>query len=269
MKKHNCILRGSTATGLIPLYYRSEESKNINTSFKDDFAEKAVSKIDFPFNIFKKDVFIQSVIIYRTVLIDQIIKDLLNIEKGHITIVNLGCGFDSRSERLLIADINWVEIDLPEVIKLKRVLLHENNKRQYIPASIMEDNWFIDISKKNKIIIILEGLLYYFKRTEAIWLLNLLSNQFPYATIIADYCSPFAACISRHRRKKEIINNTMLWGVRSADKIAVLCPKLRLYSTTKILQANQQLNAYMKLLCQHPLISSLYKIAIFETIYKP
>ena len=55
----------------------------------------------------------------RTVIIDGIVKNFIETHPDG-TIVNLGCGLDTRFTRLDNEKIHWFDLDLPDTISLRR-----------------------------------------------------------------------------------------------------------------------------------------------------
>ena len=55
-------------------------------------------------------------------------------------IVHIGCGFDSRFERVDNGQVEWYDLDLPDVIKLRRKLIgDEGNRYHLIDCSVFDD----------------------------------------------------------------------------------------------------------------------------------
>ena len=64
----------------------------------------------------------------RTVLIDRFITD--QVAQGVDTVINLAAGFDARPYRMNVpVSLNWVEIDLPELIDEKEKILADEKPR--------------------------------------------------------------------------------------------------------------------------------------------
>jgi O-methyltransferase involved in polyketide biosynthesis len=57
------------------------------------------------------------------------------------TVINLACGFDTRFWRIENKDCNYIEIDLPEVIALKREILKDQLSYELIGCSVLDASW--------------------------------------------------------------------------------------------------------------------------------
>ena len=58
----------------------------------------------------------------------------------------LGCGLDTRITRINPPlNINWYDVDYPEVIALRRNFYSDNTNYKMIASSITESNWINEI----------------------------------------------------------------------------------------------------------------------------
>ncbi|NFR58916.1 class I SAM-dependent methyltransferase [Clostridium botulinum] len=62
-------------------------------------------------------------------------------------IVNLGAGLDTTFFRVDNGNLNWYNIDLPDVIELRKKLLPESNREKCITKFFLDVSWFNDIKK--------------------------------------------------------------------------------------------------------------------------
>jgi O-methyltransferase involved in polyketide biosynthesis len=56
-------------------------------------------------------------------------------------IVDLGCGLDTRFERVDNGLVEWFGLDLPEVIELRKELLEETPRSHFIGCSVLDLSW--------------------------------------------------------------------------------------------------------------------------------
>ena len=107
-------------------------------------------------------------------------------------IINLGCGLDTRFSRLDNGEIQWYDLDLPESIKIRMHFFNESDRYKMIAKSVFDYSWTDEIVRDNKpVLIILEGLLVYFKEQEVNDLLNKLVNAFEGAEILSTIIPPY------------------------------------------------------------------------------
>ncbi len=108
---------------------------------------------------------------------------VLDFFKSHEkpVIVTLGCGLDTRFERIDNGTALWYELDFPEVIELRRRFFQETQKRRFIPASVLDFHWIESLSgvKDRPCLFIAEGLLMYLREKDVQELLMQLLKDFP------------------------------------------------------------------------------------------
>ncbi len=100
-------------------------------------------------------------------------------------IINAGCGFDNRFIRIDNGMVKFYDLDLPEVISLKKKVFQENERYKYIPDSVFNHNWIKTIPQK-PLMIVAEGLFMYFDEKEIKNLFSLLNNRFDYVEMICE-----------------------------------------------------------------------------------
>ncbi|ETD17544.1 hypothetical protein HMPREF1199_01795 [Hoylesella oralis CC98A] len=129
-------------TLLIPLYMRAVESKRrADNILKDDFAEGLVDRIDYNFAKLKNAKMSYVGCVVRGRYYDDAVRSFILSHRNPV-VVNVGCGFDTRYQRILEHDrAVFYELDLPEVIELRRHLIPEQQGDTYIEGSLLDDCW--------------------------------------------------------------------------------------------------------------------------------
>lgn len=173
-------------TLFIPLLVRANESKKNDALFIDAKAIQISEKSTLDRKKYDGGTITTHGIIARTVYIDTVLlREIAHNES--VTIINIGCGLDTRPYRLAIPDhVTWYDVDLPDVIRLRREHLSEKTNQTFIEGSILEDTWHASIEKKGKVVIIIEGVLVYFVKIEIEAIFNLLHTSFAGALVIFD-----------------------------------------------------------------------------------
>ena len=101
-------------------------------------------------------------------------------------IFNLGAGLDTRFYRLDNGKITWYEIDLPEVIDLRRHFFNEHQRYHFIPESVIELKWMNNLPKHCPSLFIIEGLANYLEEYEMRTLFKVIPLHFPKAEIVME-----------------------------------------------------------------------------------
>jgi O-methyltransferase involved in polyketide biosynthesis len=111
-------------------------------------------------------------------------------------VVHIGCGLDTRFERVAGRDgsVEWFDLDLPEVIELRRKLIDTKNNRYHVLAtSVFEDGWLAEVSQyqPGPFLFLAEGVFPYFEEAQIKRLFLKLRNQFPGSELVCDAHTPF------------------------------------------------------------------------------
>lgn len=103
-------------TLLIPLLGRAVESRKPAGLLKDRKAEAIVDALDYDFAKWRGGASLVGATL-RTVLFDRAIE---KFARDAATIVEIGCGLNTRFDRLDDGERQWLEFDLPDSIALRR-----------------------------------------------------------------------------------------------------------------------------------------------------
>jgi O-methyltransferase involved in polyketide biosynthesis len=134
----------------------------------------------------------------RTRLLDELLAYTLEHE-GIDCVVNLGCGFDNRSLRLQSTkQIDWYDIDFPEIIEeKKKVYASEGIQHIFFYAMDLSvkkerEDFFSSINERYKaILVVTEGLIYYFGEEELLKFISSLKSHQNIRAWVFDFISPF------------------------------------------------------------------------------
>jgi len=113
-------IRDVSDTALWVAMYRAQESERADALFKDPYARRLAGA--------RGEAILAAIpggketawpMVVRTCVFDELILRAVR-ERGVKTVLNLAAGLDSRPYRLeLPADLEWIEVDKPEIIDLK------------------------------------------------------------------------------------------------------------------------------------------------------
>ncbi len=101
-------------------------------------------------------------------------------------VVSLGCGFDTRYWRISVQPWKYVEVDLPEVIEVKKEILAELATYPMIGCSVTEEGWIDQVlsMQKEQVLFLAEGLFMYLPQQEVEWIFARLSETFTKSKIV-------------------------------------------------------------------------------------
>ena len=125
--------------------------------------------------------------IQRVNRIDEIANNYIS-KNPSCTVINLGCGLDTRFWRINNGECRYIELDLPEVVEAKRDLFGDKITYELIGCSVLDTAWIekTTLSGNKNILFIAEGLLYYLPKQDVVNLFQLISQRVKCSQIVFD-----------------------------------------------------------------------------------
>ena len=179
-------------TLLIPLYMRAKESRRKGDAIlKDTMAEQLVNSIEYDYSQFDGAKMSEVGCVVRGKYFDDAIRRFI-LSHSHPVVVNVGCGLDTRYQRIGNDQTAvFYELDLPEVIDLRRKLIPETGEDRYIAASLLETGWMDALKKQHpegQFIFVVEGVLMYFYEEQVKTVLKHIAKRFSGGELWFDVC---------------------------------------------------------------------------------
>ena len=122
---------------------------------------------------------------------DRYARDFLARRGG--SIVNLGCGLDTRFQRIDDGRVVVVDLDLPEMLALKRTLLDEAPRYHFLASSVLDLSWMDALSSlaPPPYLFIAEGLFMYLPAEAVRKLVVALRFRFPGSELVCEVFNNF------------------------------------------------------------------------------
>jgi O-methyltransferase involved in polyketide biosynthesis len=212
-------LSGIAATLLLPLYVRALESQRPDALLKDAKAVALVKQMGGDFAQFEKAQVNEETrlaVILRNREFDRCARDFL-ARCPEAVVVHIGCGLDSRFERVDNGQLEWYDLDLPEVIELRRKLMGGEGARYHLLACSMFDSAWLDmvrIHSQRPFLFLAEGVLMFFEEAQIKMLVLTLKEHFPGAELVFDAFSPFFVWANNLRVARTKIGARCHWGLK-------------------------------------------------------
>jgi len=104
------------------------------------------------------------------------------------TIINLGCGFDTRYWRMQGGNYRFIDLDLPEVIVLKKRLLGKQINYEYFGISVLDTAWIDQVTTNGNenFLLLAEGLFMYLPKEEVVQLIQVIAERFSNSQLVFD-----------------------------------------------------------------------------------
>jgi len=221
-------LSGVSETLLLTLYLRAMESQRPDALIKDEKAEALSKKIsdnglyDFgrmrPLHLSEAN---KLVIILRNREFDRTTRDFL-ARHPQAVVVHIGCGLDSRFERVDNGQVEWYDLDLPDVIELHRKLIGgEGGRYHLLGCSVLDRAWLDTVSAHGQrpFLFLAEGVFMYFEGAQVKSLVLTLRDRFPGAELVFDSYSPIHVWRHNLQTSTSKINLRVHWGIWHGQEI--------------------------------------------------
>jgi len=192
-------LTGVPETLLVALYLRAVETQRADGIIRDEKAVEMIKSIDYDFSMFNRVWLSQVGVAVRTEILDEVTAAFIR-QYPDARVVNMGAGLCTRFNRVDNGRITWYELDLPEVIELRRRFFTENDRHQFIERSITDFSWMeqIQIKENQPVLFIGEGLFMYFEEQEVKNIFIAMADHFPDAELIFEINGPVSVGRSKH-----------------------------------------------------------------------
>ena len=214
-------LSGVAETLLLPLYVRALESKRPDALLVDEKAVAFVAEHEPEIARIKSirmDEEDRATIILRNRELDRHARAFM-ARHPRAVVVHIGCGLDSRFERVDDGQVDWYDLDLAEVIALRRELLGDEAGRYHLLAtSVFDTAWMgaLSVHRPRPFLFIAEGVLMYFEGQEVRSLVRTLRERFPGSELVFDAFLPWLVHANnlRLRLSRSPIEARYRWGLR-------------------------------------------------------
>ncbi len=221
-------------TLFMPVWARAVETKKQKPILTDNIAVQIINNIDFDFSQMTSNLkeINQIAWIARSKRFDIIINNFLK-DNPNGTIINIGCGLDTTYERINNQSVMWYDLDLPDVIELRRKFLEESDKRKFIADSFLDTDWLNKIPRDNKIMFISTGVFVYFEESVIKDFLIRIADILPEAELFFDVTSPKGMQIANQVIKESGLDSSSYfkWGLKDKSIIKSWDNRIKILNT--------------------------------------
>jgi len=211
-------LHGVEGTLLAPLWGRAKFSREYPSVFNDAKAIELVEQIDYDFSTIDEGLRFEGtlMIVARAIQFDDKVRTYI-AKHPTASVINLGAGLDTTFYRIDNSSIEWYDLDLPNVIDVRRQLLPEPDRTMYISKSLFDVGWCRDIHTGNGVFIICGGVLDWFEDSQVKRFLSLLADNFPGAEVVLNAQSRLGKLIGNFGlRRTGVKKMSTRWALKDA-----------------------------------------------------
>ncbi len=224
-------LEGAAESLLLTLASRAFESSQARPIVRDDVADGLLKRLQYDATQVVHDQLYHTIICLRTRRFDTVVSSFLRTHPNGI-IVNLGCGLDTRFERVDNGQARWLEVDFPDVIELRRKLISENERRRFVGCSLTELHWLDDVASFSSapVLFLAEGVLMFLEPADVRRLLTAVCSRYPAGRLLFDAVTPLEVSLQRYHPTLRKTQARLRWGLSGAKTLHRDHPALRLVS---------------------------------------
>lgn len=251
-------------TALITLWSKAVENDRKCPIIKDKKDLEMMKSINYDFSKFKNSWKSQVGVCIRAKIIDDVVSLFL---KKHLNcvVVNLGAGLDSRFFRVDNGIVLWYDLDLPEMISVKKNFMEENQRYKMISKSIFDDSWIEEVNKHNlPILLIAEGLLMYFEKKDVNKLFDTFIEKFVQTEFIFDVIHTSLIKHSDKHDSVKTMNTKFKWGLASREELLAINKKLKLKDEWSLFDYHKDRWRWIRYITMIPKIKRLLCGCIYQ-----
>lgn len=178
-------LSGIEDTLYIPLVSRIYVSERFSDFFYD---EKALSlKKYLPENSIENNTneYFHMASVCRQKTMDKLILEFIEKNKNS-NIVFLGAGLETAYNRINNHKVNFYEIDLEDVIRIRKKLLGNGKNEKLIAGDMFTLEWIKEIDTSLATMVVVSGVFQYFKKEKIVDMIQKMKDFIPNGELIFD-----------------------------------------------------------------------------------
>ncbi len=198
----------------IPLYGKAFVSKK-GIILQDKKAETIWESEKFPLKGKSKSKWLAYYMGMRSAVFDKWLIEKLN-EYPNCVVLHLGCGLDSRIERINPPATHWYDVDFDTVIEERKRHYRETDFYHMVGADVKDDAFIDALPQSESAIVVLEGISMYLTNDELKRTLTKLNDKFSHLFVLMDCYTPLAAKLSKIRNPIKDVGVSKVFGIESS-----------------------------------------------------
>ena len=169
----------------MPLYARALESRRRRPILEDPKAVEIVDSIDWDFGRFGQRRRVVGCSL-RSAMFDVWVREFLR-EHPEGTVVEIGAGLNTRFERLDNGTVHWYDLELPDMVEVRRRFFADTERRTTLAASVLDTDWIAAVRRSPApYFLVAETVLVYLEEAQVKAALAQIASGFPQVTIALD-----------------------------------------------------------------------------------
>ena len=195
----------------IPLYGKATVSRK-GIILHDPKAEEIWAREGFPLKGKSRSKWLAYTMGMRAAVFDQWLREQM-ADGSDAVVIHIGCGLDSRAQRVGLAGARWFDVDFPDVIRERRRYYSETDTYRMLGADARDPAWLCRLPKAENALLVMEGVSMYLRQSELKALLRAAAEHFAHVHVLMDCYTSFGAKASRFRNPINDVGVTRVYGL--------------------------------------------------------
>ncbi len=254
-------------TLFIPLYGKAKVSKR-KIILHDPAAERIWDAEGFPIRGKSKSKWLCCNMAMRARVFDDWTEKML-AQCPDAVVLHVGCGLDSRCERVRQSRKSWYDCDLPDVIALRKKYYTETEKYHMLPLDASDPKALNILPENGAAVAVLEGLSMYLTNERLLAFLNALRAKYPKLHVLMDIYTEFGAKASKYKNPINDVGVTQVYGIKDM-KAFLADSKIKIkaehtFTPERLIQELKPLERFFfRLLFTGPMYRKIYRLYELE-----
>lgn len=204
-------MNGVNKTLYIPLYGKAQVSQK-GIILHDPKAEQLWAAEGFALGRKARSKWLAYYMGMRAAVFDDWVRAQL-AQHPDAVVLHLGCGLDSRAQRVSAPCACWYDVDFPEVIAERSRWFDQTDCYRMVGADVLTEGWLQSLPAAPCAVVVMEGISMYLPPQQLQALLARLSSRFGQVALLLDCYTPFAAKASRYKNPINEVGVTQVYGM--------------------------------------------------------
>ncbi|MEM9456739.1 MAG: class I SAM-dependent methyltransferase [Myxococcota bacterium] len=233
-------------TLLVPLLGRALETGKRRGLLCDPKAVEIVDRLDYDFDRWRGARSLVGACL-RTRMFDEDVRDFLDMHPEG-TVVEIGCGLNTRFERIDNGRARWFELDLPDSMALRRRFFEDGPRRTMLEASVLDTDWHDVVAETGgPWCFVSEAVIIYLEESDVERALRGLAERFEGAWLVTDTTSSKMVDAQKNHDVMKTMSSSSWFRWKCDDPAALRAWGLRSLRSRTFLDAPASLRSAMPL----------------------
>lgn len=213
---------------LATFYAKALDADFDNPILGDRYAKEIVDRIDYDWKKTTITARRAPSVTTRSAHFDEWTRKFLAAHPRSV-VLHVGCGLDSRFFRVQPGpDVQWYDVDYPEVAALRAQLYPSRDHYRVIAASVTDPSWLSEIPTDRPTLMIGEGLTMYLTEQDGTALLRRVVDRFGSGELQFDVFNWLGIKSQWLNSVVRRSGSTLRWAINGPDDIIAAVPAVRL-----------------------------------------